>query len=148
MTKLDGNPKKDARGHPTSRTPQMRKVILNCMRLGFYRASACKIAGLGVGTLQRWEKDEPQFTLDIESASMSSPLNAANQLRGKVDKGNLDAIKFTLARLSKEFSDKVEVTVLSPEERALEIRKHILSLNESVPVVEGEPLDMDFDAYV
>ena len=87
-------------GRPTKRTPERRKDIIDCLKLGMTLESAARYAGISYETLNRWQQDDGTFANDIENARGFFEREALEQIRAAAeDPKNWAATAWRLERI-------------------------------------------------
>jgi transcriptional regulator with XRE-family HTH domain len=108
------------------------KVLEPLFRLGMTRRKACMTAGVHESTLSRWETDDIELSIKIDTWIKEPSRLAMMNWVDKVKEGDYQASKDWLERKEKdEFSTKTENDITSKGEKLTDINIRFIDGMES-----------------
>lgn len=113
----------------TKRIDAQKKLLLQHIEKTPIVEVVCQKVGIGRTTLYRWLQEDPAFSKDYREAfgtgvELISDL-AESKLIGKIQEGDMTAVKLWLGTHRKDFASRIEVSAAKQDEMTEEERKSI-----------------------
>lgn len=113
----------------TKRIDAQKKLLLQHIEKTPIVEVVCQKVGIGRTTLYRWLQEDPDFAKEYNGAfgtgvELISDL-AESKLIGKIQEGDMTAVKLWLGTHRKDFVSKLEVSAAKPEEMSDEEKSAI-----------------------